>query len=138
MNALSRPANTTRLGPPRPSWLPPSLMGPATRSHARQVDVTGETLGRRLAFHGLSPAEFRRETADSRSPPVVEMLLAAWDAAVGHPAYVTTTVADFTGAPAAYHRGLTLFEQVYKPLVDEWYHWFSDDEGLRLGQHVER
>jgi predicted ABC-type ATPase len=37
-----------------------------------------------------------------------------------------------------YHRGLALFEQVYKPLVDEWYHWFSDDEGLRLGQHAER
>lgn len=28
------------------------------------------------------------------------MLLAAWGAAVGHPAYVTTTVADLTGAPA--------------------------------------
>jgi predicted ABC-type ATPase len=37
-----------------------------------------------------------------------------------------------------YHRGLTLFEQVYKPLVDEWYHWFSDEGGLRLGQHAER
>ena len=28
------------------------------------------------------------------------MLLAAWGAAVGHPGYVTTTVADLTGAPA--------------------------------------
>ena len=28
------------------------------------------------------------------------MLLAAWEAAVGHPAYVTTAVADLTGAPA--------------------------------------
>jgi hypothetical protein len=28
------------------------------------------------------------------------MLLAAWRAAVGHPAYVTTVVADLTGAPA--------------------------------------
>jgi len=37
-----------------------------------------------------------------------------------------------------YHRGLTLFEHVYKPLVDEWYHWFSDEGGLRLGQHAER
>jgi predicted ABC-type ATPase len=37
-----------------------------------------------------------------------------------------------------YHRGLALFEQVYKPLADEWYHWFSDDGGLRLGQHQER
>jgi predicted ABC-type ATPase len=34
-----------------------------------------------------------------------------------------------------YHRGLVLFEQTYKALADEWYHWFSDDEGLRLGQH---
>ena len=37
-----------------------------------------------------------------------------------------------------FHRGLALFEQTYKPLVDEWYHWLSDDEGLRLGQHQER
>ncbi len=37
-----------------------------------------------------------------------------------------------------FHRGLALFEQVYKPLVDEWYHWFSDDGGLRLGQHEEK
>ena len=37
-----------------------------------------------------------------------------------------------------YHRGLALFQQVYKPLVDEWYHWFSDNEGLRLGQHAEK
>ena len=28
------------------------------------------------------------------------MLVAAWGAAVGHSAYVTTTVADLTGAPA--------------------------------------
>jgi predicted ABC-type ATPase len=37
-----------------------------------------------------------------------------------------------------YHHGLALFEQVYKSLVDEWYHWFSDDGGIRLGQHQER
>ena len=37
-----------------------------------------------------------------------------------------------------YHRGLALVQQVYKPLVDEWYHWFSDNEGLRLGQHAEK
>ena len=37
-----------------------------------------------------------------------------------------------------YHRGLALFETVYKPLADEWYHWTSDDGGLVLGQHAER
>jgi len=31
-----------------------------------------------------------------------------------------------------YWRGLVLFEEVYKSLVDRWYHWVSDDEGLRL------
>jgi uncharacterized protein YbjT (DUF2867 family) len=60
------------------------LTGPAALSHARQVAVIGEG----------------RETAGSWPPSAVEMLLAAWGAAVGHPAYVTTTVADLTGSPA--------------------------------------
>ena len=29
-------------------------------------------------------------------------------------------------------RGLVLFSSVYKPLVDRWYHWLSDDQGIRL------
>ncbi len=37
-----------------------------------------------------------------------------------------------------YHRGLTLFHEVYKPLVDEWYHWFSDDGGLRLVEYYKK
>jgi predicted ABC-type ATPase len=36
-----------------------------------------------------------------------------------------------------FHRGIALFQHVYKPLVDEWYHWHSDDAGLRLGDHHE-
>ena len=76
------------------------LTGPAALSHPRPVAVIGEVLGRRLAFHELSPEDFRRETAASWPPPIVDMLLAAWEAAVGHPAYVTTAVADLTGAPA--------------------------------------
>ena len=31
-----------------------------------------------------------------------------------------------------FHRGLQLFETVFKPLPDRWYHWLSDDGGLRL------
>jgi predicted ABC-type ATPase len=34
-----------------------------------------------------------------------------------------------------FHRGLALFQQVYKPLADEWYHWSSDDGGMNLVQH---
>jgi uncharacterized protein YbjT (DUF2867 family) len=76
------------------------ITGPASLSHAEQVGVIGDALGRRLTFHELSPDEFRRETADSWPPAAVEMLLAAWGAAVGHPAYVTGTVADVTGTAA--------------------------------------
>jgi hypothetical protein len=53
------------------------LTGPAALSHARQVAVIGEVLGRRLAFHELSPDDFRRETAASWPPPVVELALLA-------------------------------------------------------------
>jgi hypothetical protein len=34
-----------------------------------------------------------------------------------------------------FHRGLHFFETVFKPLSDRWYHWFSDDGGLRLVDH---
>jgi predicted ABC-type ATPase len=37
-----------------------------------------------------------------------------------------------------FRRGLMLFDQAYKAIVDEWYHWKSDDGGLRLVQHHER
>lgn len=31
-----------------------------------------------------------------------------------------------------YHRGLVLFEHVYKALVHEWYHWKVHEDGARL------
>ena len=31
-----------------------------------------------------------------------------------------------------YHRGLHLFGNAFKSLPDRWYHWFSDEGGLRL------
>jgi predicted ABC-type ATPase len=33
-----------------------------------------------------------------------------------------------------FRRGLDMFPHRFKPLVDEWYHWISDTEGLRLVQ----
>ncbi|HSQ29449.1 MAG TPA: NAD(P)H-binding protein [Gemmatimonadaceae bacterium] len=76
------------------------ITGPAAISHAGQVQVLGEVLGRRLRFDELTPDEFRRDTASRWPAPVVEMLLSAWGATLGHPAYVTSTVAEVTGAPA--------------------------------------
>lgn len=31
-----------------------------------------------------------------------------------------------------FSRGLHLFETIFKPLPDRWYHWFSDNKGLHL------
>ena len=57
-----------------------------------------DALGRRLVFHELTPHEFRAESGFP--PPASNMLLAAWGAALGVPAYVTSTVAEVTGTRA--------------------------------------
>jgi uncharacterized protein YbjT (DUF2867 family) len=76
------------------------LTGPESLSQAEQVGVIGDVLGRQIRFEELSPEQFRRETVDSWPVPVVEMLLTAWGATIGRPAFVTSTVADVVGAPA--------------------------------------
>src|SRR6185295_19597818 len=76
------------------------LTGPESLSQAEQVRVIGDVLGRPIRFEELSPEEFRRETAGRWPGPVGDMLLAAWDATMGHGAFVTSTVADIVGSPA--------------------------------------
>jgi uncharacterized protein YbjT (DUF2867 family) len=76
------------------------LTGPESLTQAEQVSAIGDAIGRRLRFDELSPEEFRREMAGRAPAPVVDMLLAAWGAAVGLPAYVTSKVAEITGSPA--------------------------------------
>jgi uncharacterized protein YbjT (DUF2867 family) len=78
------------------------LTGPESLSQAEQVSAIGDAIGRRLRFEELSPDEFRRAMADHG--PVADMLLAAWRAALGRPAFVTSTVADITGSPARIFR----------------------------------
>jgi uncharacterized protein YbjT (DUF2867 family) len=76
------------------------LTGPESLSQAEQVRIIGATIGRSIRFEELSPEDFRRETADSWPVPLVNMLLAAWGAAIGQPAFVTSTVFDIVGSPA--------------------------------------
>lgn len=76
------------------------ITGPQTLTQAEQVAIVGAALGRTLRFEEMTPDAFRRETAGTWPPPAVEMLLNAWRAAVGHPAYVTSTVESVTGSPA--------------------------------------
>lgn len=74
------------------------ITGPEALTQAGQVRVIGEVIGRPLRLHELSPDEARRELGFP--PAAMEMLLAAWGAAVGHPAIVTRTVEEVTGRPA--------------------------------------
>ena len=76
------------------------LTGPESLSQVEQVRIIATAIGRDIAFEELSPEEFRRETANTWPRPAVEMLLAAWGAALAEPAYVTSSVSDILGTPA--------------------------------------
>jgi len=81
------------------------LTGPESLSQAEQVRIIGDVLGRRVRFEELSPDEFRGETEGSWPRPVVDMLLAAWGATLGRPAFITSTVFDILGsAPRPFRR----------------------------------
>ena len=75
------------------------LTGPESLSQAEQVSIIGDVVGRRVEFVELSPDEFRSETQGSWPRPAVDMLLAAWGATLGRPAFVTSTVSDILGSP---------------------------------------
>jgi uncharacterized protein YbjT (DUF2867 family) len=76
------------------------VTGPQSLSQREQVGIIGEAIGRLLRFEEISPVEARNELLCFTIPPVIDMLMNAWAAAMGQPAYVTSTVADITGTPA--------------------------------------
>ncbi|MFI5979127.1 SDR family oxidoreductase [Streptomyces sp. NPDC051452] len=81
------------------------LTGPESLTQAAQVDVIGDALGRRIAFEETTPDEFRSLWEGTVPSSAVDMLLAAWSAAVGQPAYITTAVADILGtAPRTFRQ----------------------------------
>ena len=83
------------------------LTGPESLSQAEQVSIIGDVLGRRIKFEELSPDEFRSETEGSWPRPVVDMLLAAWGATIGRPAFITSTVFDILGsAPRSFRQSV--------------------------------
>ncbi|WP_436735928.1 NAD(P)H-binding protein [Streptomyces sp. BBFR102] len=81
------------------------LTGPESLTQAAQVKVIGDVLGRRIAFEETTPEEFRRRWESAAPRSAADMLLSAWNAAVGQPAYVTSAVADILGtAPRTFRR----------------------------------
>jgi uncharacterized protein YbjT (DUF2867 family) len=76
------------------------LTGPEPLSQAEQVRIIGDVLGRSIVFEELSPEEFRRQAEGSWPPAALDMLLAAWAATMGRPAFITSTVSELLGRPA--------------------------------------
>jgi hypothetical protein len=62
--------------------------------------VIGEVIGRPLRFEEIQPEAARREMCARMPASIANMLLNAFAAAVGQPAFVTSTIAQITGAPA--------------------------------------
>lgn len=73
------------------------LTGPQSLTQREQVVAIGNAIGRPLRYEELSPDEAR---ATLGFPPhVADMLLNAWSAAIGQPAYVTRSIEEITGRP---------------------------------------
>jgi len=76
------------------------LTGPQALTHAEQVSTIGRAIGRSLRMEDVAPGEWRHEWLSIWPAPALDMLLGAWAAAAGHPAFMTSTVAEITGSPA--------------------------------------
>jgi uncharacterized protein YbjT (DUF2867 family) len=77
------------------------VTGPQSLTQAEQVHTIGRAIGRPLRVEEISPEEARSELVPVLGSPVfIDMLLNAWRAALGQPAFVTLTCADVTSAPA--------------------------------------
>ena len=76
------------------------LTGPQSLSQFEQLATIGRAIGRSLRIEEVKPNQARRELLRIMPAPVINMLLDAWAAASGQPAFVTSTVEEITGAPA--------------------------------------
>jgi uncharacterized protein YbjT (DUF2867 family) len=76
------------------------LTGPQSLTQCEQVATIGAVIGRHLRIEEIPPDEAQRTCLAEMPPPVRSTLLDAWAAAVGLPAFVTSTVEDLTGISA--------------------------------------
>jgi uncharacterized protein YbjT (DUF2867 family) len=75
------------------------VTGPQSLTQAEQVQTIGRAIGRALRVEEMSIDQAPRELLPILgSPAVIGMLLNAWAAAIGQPAFVTSTFSELTGA----------------------------------------
>jgi uncharacterized protein YbjT (DUF2867 family) len=73
------------------------LTGPESLTQREQVRTIGDVIGRPLRLEEISSDEARAELGFPT--PAINMLLNAWAAAIGQPAFVTKTVEEITAKP---------------------------------------
>jgi uncharacterized protein YbjT (DUF2867 family) len=76
------------------------LTGPQSLTQREQILTIGEVIGRTLTVEELSREEARQAWSATMPVAVADMLMDAWAAAIGQPAYVTDMVEEITGTPA--------------------------------------
>src|SRR5215470_1884524 len=73
------------------------LTGPASLTQREQVQIIGDVIGRPLRFEEFSRESAREHMIAMRfPPPIADMLLDAYAAAVGPPALITSSVMEVT------------------------------------------
>ena len=75
------------------------LTGPQSLTQFEQLSSIGRVIGRPLSIEEMSPDEARREWLPMWPASVVKMLLDAWGASIGQPAFVTSKFEEITGSP---------------------------------------
>jgi uncharacterized protein YbjT (DUF2867 family) len=76
------------------------ITGPESLTQLQQLQIIAETVNRPLRYEDLSADQARTVLVPPFPLPVMNMLLNAWTAALGQPAFVTSTVTDLLGRPA--------------------------------------
>jgi uncharacterized protein YbjT (DUF2867 family) len=76
------------------------LTGPQSLSQYEQISTIGSVIGRLLRIEEIPAGEARSIGLAGMPAGVVNMLVNAWAAAIGQPAFVTSTVREVTGRDA--------------------------------------
>uniref|UniRef100_Q01UX0 NmrA family protein n=1 Tax=Solibacter usitatus (strain Ellin6076) TaxID=234267 RepID=Q01UX0_SOLUE len=76
------------------------LTGPQTLTQSEQIAIVGDVIRRPLRLEEISPDEARTELLSTYPAYILNYLLKAWDAAIGRPAFMTSTIEQITGVPA--------------------------------------
>jgi uncharacterized protein YbjT (DUF2867 family) len=76
------------------------ITGPQSLTQHEQIMTIGQVIGRTLRIEELSREEARHAWSATMPAAVADMLMDAWAAAIGQPAYVTGLVQEITGTPA--------------------------------------